>query len=102
MKAENAGYYANLYYYNPDSNKLELVCAGQIDKTGNVDLTFTHASDYTIVLTDTAISEVILPKTDDHGAIWTKLWIAILGCAVVVVGLGISFIGSKKKFTFIF
>ena len=47
MKAENAGYYANLYYYNPDSNELELVCAGQINKTGNVDLTFTHASDYT-------------------------------------------------------
>ena len=98
MKAENAGYYVNLYYYNPDSNELELVCAGQIGKTGNVDLTFTHASDYTIVLTEAAMSGVITTKADDHGAAWTKLWIAILGCAVVVVGLGIFFIVSKKKF----
>ena len=61
MNAENARCYANLYYYNPDSNELELVCAGQIGKTGNVDLTFTHASDYTIVLTDAVMSEVISP-----------------------------------------
>ncbi len=97
MKAENAGYYANLYYYNPDSNELEFVCAGQIDKAGNVDLTFTHASDYTIVLTEAAMSGVITPKVDDHGTAWTKLWILLVGCAVVVVGLGIFFIVSRKK-----
>lgn len=97
MKAENAGYYANLYYYNPDSNELEFICAGQIGKTRNVNLTFTHVFDYTIVLTEAAMSGVIAPKTDDHSTAWTKLWILLVGCAVVVIGLGIFFIVSKKK-----
>ncbi len=56
VKAENAGYYANLFYYNQDSNKLDFVCAGQIDKSGNVELTFTHASDYTIVIADIVLN----------------------------------------------
>ena len=56
VKAENAGYYANLFYYNQGSNKLDFVCAGQIDKSGNVELTFTHASDYTIVIADTVLN----------------------------------------------
>ena len=50
MDAANAGLYANLFYYNPESGALEFICAGQIDSEGNTDLTFTHASDYTIVI----------------------------------------------------
>lgn len=50
MDAANAGLYANLFYYNPESGALEFICAGQIDAEGNTNLTFTHASDYTIVI----------------------------------------------------
>lgn len=53
MEEENAGYYANLFYYNPENDTLEFMCAGEIKADGNVALTFTHASDYTIVISDT-------------------------------------------------
>ena len=53
MEEENAGYYANLFYYNPENDTLEFMCAGEIEADGNVALTFTHASDYTIVISDT-------------------------------------------------
>lgn len=53
MEEENAGYYANLFYYNPENDTLEFMCAGEIEASGNVALTFTHASDYTIVISDT-------------------------------------------------
>lgn len=53
MEEENAGYYANLFYYNQESDTLEFMCAGEIEADGNVALTFTHASDYTIVISDT-------------------------------------------------
>ena len=107
LKKENAGYYANLYYYNPDSNKLEFVCAGQIGKDGNVNLTFTHASDYTIVISDTAMdvnktggvsqntdknktteqnSKSETPKTGD--AAWRSWWIILLGMGIIVVDVG--------------
>ena len=50
MDSSNAGLYANLFYYNPESGELEFMCAGQIGEDGSVGLTFTHASDYTIVI----------------------------------------------------
>jgi hypothetical protein len=50
MDGKNAGLYANLFYYNPESGELEFICAGQIGEDGNAELTFTHASDYTIVI----------------------------------------------------
>ena len=50
MDAANAGLYANLFYYNPETGELEFMCAGKIDEAGNTELTFSHASDYTIVI----------------------------------------------------
>lgn len=50
MDIVNAGLYANLFYYNPETGELEFMCAGKIDEAGNTELTFIHASDYTIVI----------------------------------------------------
>ena len=50
MEAANAGLYANLFYYNPETGELEFMCAGKIDEAGNAQLDFVHASDYTIVI----------------------------------------------------
>ena len=50
MDQKNAGLYANLFYYNEDSGELEFICAGEIGTDGNVDLTFSHASDYVVVI----------------------------------------------------
>ena len=50
MEAVNAGLYANLFYYNPENGELEFMCAGKIDENGNTELTFSHASDYTVVI----------------------------------------------------
>ena len=55
LEEKNAGLYANLFYYNPDTEKLEFVCACEIAKDGTAELTFTHASDYLIVLSETSM-----------------------------------------------
>ena len=39
----------NLYYYN-SNGELEFIDAGQIDVDGNVNLDFSHASDYVVVI----------------------------------------------------
>ncbi len=122
LEEANAGYYANLFYYNSDSGNLEFVCAGQIGKDGNVNLTFTHASDYTIVIAEIVMDEKNTDsiqntdntepseqdseptaqdssdgaaQTDDSA--WRSFWIIMLGSIVVVIGLGIFFINKKKK-----
>lgn len=48
--SHNAGLFANLFYYNERTGKLEFICAGEIGADGSVDLTFSHASEYTIVI----------------------------------------------------
>lgn len=48
--AANAGLYANLFYYNESTKELEYLCAGEIGQDGDAELTFTHASEYTIVI----------------------------------------------------
>lgn len=50
MASGNAGLYANLFYYNEQTGKMEFVSAGQIGADGSAELSFTHASDYIIVV----------------------------------------------------
>ncbi|MBE5886123.1 MAG: hypothetical protein E7284_06930 [Lachnospiraceae bacterium] len=52
LGSDNAGYYANLYYYNPTTGKLEYICADVIASNGEAELAFTHASDYLVVIDD--------------------------------------------------
>ena len=52
MRKQDAGLYANLFYYNKQIEELEFVSSGVIREDGSVDLEFTHASDYTIVVDD--------------------------------------------------
>ncbi|MGN0602995.1 MAG: hypothetical protein ACI4I2_03375 [Oscillospiraceae bacterium] len=49
LGASNNGFYANLFYYNPETGKLEFVDYSKIDG-GKADLVFTHASDWAIVI----------------------------------------------------
>lgn len=107
MEAKNAGLYANLFYYNETTGELEFICADEIAEDGTADLTFTHASDYTIVIdkapmdgseaddsTETGSNNVTTEPKEDS---WNPLWIIIIGAIVIVAGLGIFFIIKKKE-----
>ena len=107
MEAKNAGLYANLFYYNETTGELEFICADEIAEDGTADLTFTHASDYTIAIdeapmdgseaddsTETGSNNVTTEPKEDS---WNPLWIIIIGAIVIVAGLGIFFIIKKKE-----
>lgn len=92
LKAENAGCFANLYYYNVAKNAMEFICTDEIAADGTADLTFTHASDYTIVITDES-ADAEEPETSDTGdsnsvALWTMLLMA---------GFGFVIAGKKRR-----
>ena len=64
--AANQGLVANLFYYNESTRELEFISEGEVDAEGFAYLSFTHASDYTIVLDEASMEEAAL--TDTTGA----------------------------------
>lgn len=61
MGKEHAGQFGNLYYHDSDK-KLVFIDAGVVEPGGNVSLTFSHASDYMIVVSDQKMSQANVPN----------------------------------------
>ena len=110
MESKNAGLYANLFYYNEQTGELEFISAGQIDPEGNVELVFTHASDYTIVVDTKIMSDngqadnkadetIPAPKTDDSTSkyTWNNTIIIIIGICIMLIVIGAVFYVRKKS-----
>lgn len=110
MESKNAGLYANLFYYNKQTGELEFISAGQIDPDGNVELVFTHASDYTIVVDAKIMSDngqadnksdetIPAPKTDDSTSkyAWNNTIIIIIGICIILIVFGAVFYVRKKS-----
>lgn len=60
--AEHAGKHGNLYYHD-SVGKMVFIDAGKINADGNVNLTFSHASDYAIVISDKTMSQTDVPSS---------------------------------------
>ena len=67
---ENAGLFANLYYYNEADKTLEYQSTAKIGADGNADLPFDHASSYAVVIDETSHAPVELPFTDVAKGDW--------------------------------
>ena len=106
----------NLYYYN-NHGKLEFIDAGQIDAAGNVNLEFSHASDYVVVIgrdrteeesqkTEEAMpaeiidEEVVLmeEKVENTGS---GLILVVIVAIVIVAAVGIILVKKNKKRKFV-
>ena len=122
MEAENAGLFANLFYYNENTGEMEFICYDEIAADGTAELTFTHASDYAIVIDTEPMDgvsdgEVVNGETDSDEEIytiendkkdtqdvteaesktWNSWWIIIICIVVIVIGLGAFIVIKKKK-----
>ncbi len=83
---EDAGSYANLFYYDPDAQELEFICSSVIDENGAASFTFTHASEYLIIITDQPMSNDIQIEESSGGVLkWVigAIVILLIGAAVV-------------------
>ena len=70
LGVENAGYWANLYYFDEDAEQLTFETAAEIDADGSVSLSLSHASQYAIVIDDHNHGVVTLPFTDVSDSDW--------------------------------
>ena len=67
---ENAGYWANLYYFDEDANAMTFETAAPIGSDGSVSLSLSHASQYAIVIDNHNHGIVTLPFTDVSDSDW--------------------------------
>ena len=68
---DNAGYWANLYYYNEKGRELEFRQAARIGRDGRAEFRMDHASQYAVVIDDKSHEPEPLPFSDvpeDHWA----------------------------------
>lgn len=79
----NAGKYANRFYYNPETKALEFKETVKVDENGNAVFTFTHASDYVVLISDTSY-EILQAGDNALGYIGV---IALIGVAFVAVAV---------------
>ena len=118
MESKNTGLYANLFYYNEQTGELEFVSAGLIDADGNVELKFTHASDYTIVIdaavmdggnkdsinttkdNENAKDNTTIPASNADNAksdAWNLAIIIIIGICILLIVFGAVIFVRKKS-----
>ena len=115
LEKANAGYYANLFYFNEETGELEFVGSSQIDKNGNAALDFVHASSYTIVVSEEPMSEDDLTASADSGDkekgeekteavsvsatqdAWNPIWIIVIAGIIIILGVGAVFVVKRKK-----
>ena len=86
---EYAGKKATLYYFNEAKNALEKQEDAVIGKDGKVSFTFTHASDYVIVI---SAEEAKAPQTGDDTNV--ALYVSML-----LTGAGLVLISRKRRNT---
>ena len=113
MEANNAGLYANLFYYNEKTGEMEFICYDEIAEDGTAELTFTHASDYAIVIDQEPMDrsvQVTSPESESPGTeadttqtgadyqdAGNSRWIIVAGGLVIIIGLCVFFVVKKKK-----
>ncbi len=84
---EGAGYFGNLYYYNPAKNALEYMQTDTVDADGMVTYSFTHASDYDIAVSETNGAEVNTVKTGDQTPV--AGYVLLVCGAVLILAFGV-------------
>ena len=96
VKPENAGKFANRFFYNPDTKQLEFQVAVKIDEKGDAIFTYTHASDYVIILSDVAYEAPVNTQKPDETVKPGDM--TNIGLLVGLLGVGaVAFISQKKK-----
>ena len=111
MDQKNAGLYASLYYYNEQTGQMEFICEEQIGEDGSVALTFTHASEYILVVDaktveqESADTETGNLQPADTGMVATSTqeethtawWIFLIGAAAAAGAIAVILVTRKRR-----
>ncbi len=102
---ENSSLLAKLYYYNKATGQMELSDSEIVDADGNAKFTFTHASEYTIVIDASdgtgegnTTNNGKLPATGDlQQDTWNRTWFMMIASLMVIAGVGSLSMKKRRK-----
>ena len=97
LGAEYKGQYGNLYWYD-SLGRTHFMDSGYIDENGNANLSFSHASDYVIVIGEEVKPSEVKASVDtgDHSHLSMYVIVGVAAAA----GLGLVTYKKKKDFEF--
>ncbi len=90
---EYAGKYGNLYYYDSDG-KMVFMNAGFIDENGNVSLSFSHASEYAIIINDKVMQEQVQSSNGVNTGTTNNTYMFMF---MLIIASGIAGVALLKK-----
>jgi SepF-like predicted cell division protein (DUF552 family) len=90
----NVGKFVNLYYYN-QNNELEYQNSGIVDAKGNTTVTFSHASEYLAIISDTMPDTTVTDKSPVTADTTNTIPFLAVMCAAAAVLLGLA--GYRKN-----
>lgn len=117
LGSERTGMYANLFYYNQTTGELEFMAADEIAEDGTAELSFTHASDYAIVIdtkpmdqaeeadditqTEETNRDGMPDDTRESGAAkedsFRYIWILVICGVLALAGLGAFLVSGRRN-----
>lgn len=81
------GYFANLYYYNPETGELEFVESCKVGADGNAIFHLSHASDYVVVVSENDGAKLAVKAQAKKTGDGTNVagYVLLLGAATVIL-----------------
>ena len=96
LNPEDCGKYANLFYYNPETQELEFVCDSIIDAEGKAHFQMEHASSYVIVVIDQPMSSSLNVGGGNGITKWFVIGVLLMAL-LAAAGSGVFFFWKKKQ-----
>lgn len=108
----NVGKYANLFYYNPNTEEMEFIADAVVTEDGTAEFLMEHASDYAIVITENSMNpnpEVVedVPGEPEKTEVTSSkvlttglkvvLIVVIAAVAIVAIVFGVRFLKKKSE-----
>ena len=110
LNTKDAGKYATLLYWNPNTEKFEVIDAKQVDDGGTVKLKLSHASDYTLVVGEEALTQekvdgqdqptpepTVEPEPAPQNTSSPLKWIAIGLGALLIILIAVFINANSRK-----
>ena len=99
LNPEDYGRYANLFYFDPEAQTLDFICAGIIDENGYARFSMEHASSYVIIISDYPMTGIMMDGSEmPNSQPWWLILGAVALMSLAAIGVAGYFYWRKRQY----